>query len=200
MTLAEAEAQISEQHKAFAVHYLKNFDITEACAASGYSSQSNIGYRILQDPAIRVFLKHMVDRRLARVALEGEQILRELVAVGTSDVRNLLDEDNCVLPPSDWPDALGKAVSYIEVEEIYQGRGEAREYVGRVKKIKLWDKIKSLELLGKNLALWVDRVEHSGSVKLEDLITASIAQPAPAIPECTLPDIETRAESVEDLF
>jgi len=44
---------------------------------------------------------------------------------------------------------------------------------GRVK-VKFLDKLKAIEVLGKNLKMFVDRVEHSGSLTLEQMVEGSI--------------------------
>ena len=43
--------------------------------------------------------------------------------------------------------------------------------IGLTKKIKLWDKNQALDKLAKHLGLLVDKVEVSGKVTLEELIT-----------------------------
>jgi hypothetical protein len=50
--------------------------------------------------------------------------------------------------------------------------------VGYTKRVKFSDKLRALELLGKNLQMFIDtsRIIHQGKVTLEDLITASITE------------------------
>ena len=51
--------------------------------------------------------------------------------------------------------------------------GSERVWNGYIKKIKFWDKPRALELLGKNQKLFTEKVEHSGSVTLEQLVAGS---------------------------
>jgi phage terminase small subunit len=53
------------------------------------------------------------------------------------------------------------------------GRGRRQT----VRKVKFWDKVKGLELLGKHLKLFTEKVEHSGSLTLEQLVLASMKKP-----------------------
>lgn len=102
-----------------------------------------------------------------------EMLLHELRRVGFMDLRKLFDEDGKLKRPADWPAEVAHAISSVEVDELFEGRGNDRKSIGETKKIKLWDKIKSLELLGKNLTLFTEKVEHSGKITLEDLVAGS---------------------------
>ena len=104
-----------------------------------------------------------------------ENVLGELRKLGNSDLRELFKKDGTIKDTKDWPASVAYAVKSIQVEELWEGRGDNREQVGVVKKIQFWDKTKSLELLGKNLKLFIDKIEHSGKVKLEDLVTGDVS-------------------------
>lgn len=103
-----------------------------------------------------------------------EVILKELRSIGLSDLRSLFKEDGSLKPTNEWPESMGKMVSLIEVDELFAGYGKERSQIGFTKKIKLWDKMRALELLGKNLALFTEKVEHTGTLTLNDLILESM--------------------------
>lgn len=102
-----------------------------------------------------------------------ERVLGELELMGTSTLLGVLNDDGTIKPVSQWPKNMARTVSNIEIFEEFSGVGDQRELIGHVKKVRFWDKTRSLELLGKNLSLFVDRVHHSGKVSLEDLVLAS---------------------------
>lgn len=102
-----------------------------------------------------------------------ELLLRELRSIATSDLRQIFDAQGQLKPPAQWPDEIARAISSVESFEEFTGSGSHREYLGETKKIKLWDKTKSLELIGKTLALFVDRREIGLESSLEDLLAAS---------------------------
>jgi len=115
-----------------------------------------------------------VDAQNDRTEWGKEAILLELRRIGMSDIRILFNEDGSIKPVTEWPDEAGAFVSSIEVVEEFEGTGKDRLQTGWNKKIKMWSKEKSLELLGKNLKLFLDRVEHSGNLTLEGLIAQSL--------------------------
>jgi hypothetical protein len=55
-----------------------------------------------------------------------------------------------------------RAIAGVEVTEEFEGRGAERKSVGFTKKVRFWEKTKALELLGKHLGIFKDRVELSG--------------------------------------
>lgn len=99
-----------------------------------------------------------------------QMIRDELKSIASIDIRQAYDESGSLKPVKDWPENLAKVVSNIESAEINAGE----ETIGQVKKITLWNKIKALELLGKNLSMFVDRHEFTGKVTLEDLVNSSM--------------------------
>jgi len=106
-----------------------------------------------------------------------EKILQEIRDIGAYDIRQILDADGKVKPPSEWPDAVAKSISGLDISELFEGSGEERTQVGWTKKIKTVDKLKALEMAAKNLNLLTEKVEHSGKVTLDQLIMATQTRP-----------------------
>ena len=101
------------------------------------------------------------------------RVLKEIKAMAMVDIRELYDDKDRLLNPSEWPEHVARAVKSVQVFEEYEGTGKMRELVGYTKKVQLWDKTKMVELYGKYLKMFVDRVDHSGVLTLEDLVDSS---------------------------
>jgi hypothetical protein len=114
-------------------------------------------------------------------------ILEELKRIGLVDIRRAYNSEGGLKNVQDIPVEVAASIIAIETEELFEGSGKDREQVGWVKRVKFSDKIRALELLGKNLQLFVDtsRVIHMGRVTLEDLVMQSIEQPKEAVREIT---------------
>lgn len=110
--------------------------------------------------------KRYVDALQARNQLTLAKLLHEINKISFIDSRKLYNDDGSIKKPSEWPDELAAAVAGVEVVEIAGG-------VGCLKKVKLYDKLKALEMLGRDLGRFVQKHELSGKVTLEDLVTAS---------------------------
>ena len=119
-------------------------------------------------------------------------ILEELKRIGFVDIRKAYSETGALKPMAEIPTEVAAAIVSVETEEMLVGG----ELVGQVRKVKFSDKLRALELLGKNLQLFVDtsRVIHMGRVTLEDLVMQSIEQPKEAVREIT----DERGEATEE--
>ena len=95
-----------------------------------------------------------------------ERILEELRRIGLCDIKKLYDKNGKLIPIQNWPDEVSSIVKGVDYHDD-----------GEIKKITFWNKEKCLELLGKNIALFTERVEHTGNVTLENLIADSRKPP-----------------------
>ena len=109
------------------------------------------------------------------------RILQELRAVAFFDVREIFNEDGTLKHPTEWPKNAAQVIAGIDTSDLWDyvededgTSGKRKEKVGLARKIKLNDKLKALEMLGKNLRMFTDRIEHGGRITLEDLVNASI--------------------------
>jgi phage terminase small subunit len=67
------------------------------------------------------------------------------------DVADILNDDGSLRPVKEWPKVWRQYISGFEISEMFDGRGDERQMVGLLKKIKWPDKLKNLELLGQAL-------------------------------------------------
>ena len=102
-----------------------------------------------------------------------EKIKQTLNDLNDSNIQDLYQDDGSLLNPKDMPRTLAASIAAIESVEYFEGAGRDRMQVGWVKKVKFWDKTKSIEMLAKVLSMFVEKHEHTHTVKLEDLVGAS---------------------------
>lgn len=100
--------------------------------------------------------KHHKEAYEAAICTRSEwmvtRVLDEIKSIALVDIRQAYDDNGKLKDPKDWPDVLARCISSVESKEIeFDG-----EVIGQTKKIKLIDKLKALELLGKNLKLFGD--------------------------------------------
>lgn len=100
------------------------------------------------------------------------KILRELRLLAFSDHREMYDSNKRLKHPTQWSKELGAVIQSYKVTEYFEGSGQDREQMGWTTEIKMYDKQKAIELYGKYLKLFGDRITDSG-LTLEDLVAAS---------------------------
>ncbi len=122
---------------------------------AGFSEKnaSEIAYQLLQKTPVKEALQKDMDERLRKIGVHAERTLEEVARIGFSDIRKLFNDDGSHKLPSEWDDDEAAAIAGVEVLEEFSGRGEDRTLVGFTKKVRLFDKIKALELLSKHLGI-----------------------------------------------
>lgn len=107
-----------------------------------------------------------------------EMVLSEIRAICRFDIRKLYDENGALKPVHELDAETARMVMTVEVDEIKRGNGDVRVKVGETTKVKVYDKLKALELAGKNRKLYTDKTEHEIGGRLEDILSKSYEDPA----------------------
>lgn len=167
--------KLTAQQEAFCREYCVDFNGAGAARRAQYSEKTakEQGSQQLAKPEVQARVRELMDARLAKIDKRADAVLKELERIGYVDPLPILTEDGAVKHLKDWPEDLRRALQSIDVQETFEMEGSERVWTGYIKKIKFWDKPKSLELLGKSEALFKDKVEHSGSLTLEALVAGS---------------------------
>lgn len=159
-----------EKHQAFVREYLIDLNATQAAIRAGYSAKDADvqGPRLLGNAGIAAAIKEALDARATRTQINADYVLNRLVEIDNMDVLDIIDDAMNLKPVHQWPKVWRQYLSGFDVAEMFEGRGDDREMVGILKKIKWPDKVKNLELLGKHVGVqaFKDRVEHSGEMNL----------------------------------
>lgn len=157
---------LTPRQRRFVEEYLKDLNATQAAIRAGYSPRSakQVGDALLSKPHIAAAVAKLQAERSRRTQIDADYVLHRLVEIDQMDVLDILNDDMSVRPVSQWPQAWRRYLSGIDVAEIFEGRGEDRQMVGILKKIKWPDKVKNLELLGRHVGVQAfrERIEHSG--------------------------------------
>lgn len=158
------------KRRRFVAEYLLDHNATQAAIRTGYAARSAkvTASRLLDNADVQAALREALAAQQQRLELKADDVLRELLRVGLVDPARLVDDGGRLLPVAEMPEDVRRAISSIEVEELFEGRGEARERVGTLRKVKFWDKPKALELLGRHLKLFTDLVEATVTPNLSD--------------------------------
>lgn len=186
LSIRRSNSELNEFQARFCREFLVDKNATQAAIRAGYAkdSASVKGSQLLSIAKIQDRINSLIALQEKRLDIKADEILKELRRVGMSDVRELYKEDGTVKHPTEWPDDLARAVSSIEVEELFEFVNGEKVWIGYTKKIKLWSKTQALDMLGKHKKLFTDRVELDVSDNLADKIAAARARAATArLPE-----------------
>lgn len=159
--------RISKKQEAFVREYLIDLNATQAAIRAGYSEKTakQIGAENLTKPVLQLMIAEAQQARAKRTEIDADWVLRRLADEATADLADILDEAGSIKAVRDWPLIWRQGlVSGVDVQEdIVDGAK-----VGQTVKIKLSDRIKRIELIGKhvNVQAFKDQVEHKGGISL----------------------------------
>ena len=94
-------------------------------------------------------------------------VIKELAKIAFLDIRKLYTENGQLKNISDIDSDTAAAISSLETLEEYEDYGDDREKIGDTQKVKLLDKIKALELLGRHLGIFNDKIDVNVKEKEE---------------------------------
>lgn len=162
--------KLTEKEAQFAREYPIDFDGTKAAIRAGYSERTAhaIAYDVLRRPHVMDAIADEMQRRAERAQIDADYVLRRLIAIDQMDAADIIDDDGSVLPVKQWPKIWRQFIAGMDVSELYDGRGEGREAIGVLKKIRWPDKLKNLELLGKHIDVQAFREQSTNELTGKD--------------------------------
>jgi phage terminase small subunit len=155
---------LSEQQQRFVQEYLVDLNATKAAIRAGYSAKTaqEQSSRLLSNVMVAEAVAALKAKRSEETGINAAWLLKRLAEEATADVSDLYSEDGRIKPVKDWPLIWRQGlVAGLEVETIGEG-------VGHLTKVKLSDRIKRLELIGRHIDVqaFKDKVEHSGGIAI----------------------------------
>lgn len=146
----------------FCHEYIKDLNGKRAAIAVGYSEKgaSVCATKLLKQPDVRSLIQALMDKRSKRMDITADRVLEEIARSAFFDIGDLYNESGAIKPLHEIESQARRAIASIESQELFEGFGKDRIQTGHTKKLKLNDKLKALELLGRHLKLFTDKVEH----------------------------------------
>lgn len=124
--------------------------------------------RLLRNVKVQEYISEKQKEIEERTEITQDMIVKELAKIAFLDIRKLYTESGQLKNIADIDDKTVGAISSLETLEEYDGYGEDREKIGDTQKVKLLDKTKALELLGKHLGMFTDvNVNMKNAVQVE---------------------------------
>ena len=167
-------ARNNSRHERFCREYLKDLNGTRAAIAADYAKKGAKvrASELLTNRNIQALLAKLTKHQADKLDLSTEKVLTELSSMGFSNMLDYIkttEEGIAYVDLSNLTREQSSAIQEVTVDEYMEGKGKHARKVKRTK-LKLLDKIRSLELLGKHLKLFTERVEVTGMAGLADAI------------------------------
>ena len=155
-------AKLSPKQARFVKEYLIDLNATQAAKRAGYSEKTAevIGHQLLKKTLVQEAISAAQKRRAERSEITAQQVLNELALIAFSDITDYADIE--VTPSIKIPGAYEKSITIRNTADIPKDKIRAISSVKEGQcgvEIKLCDKIKALELIGRHLAMFTDKKE-----------------------------------------
>ncbi|HBE5195828.1 terminase small subunit [Citrobacter freundii] len=166
---------LTAMQEAYAQEYTKcPENQTQAAINAGFSPNTAAvkASVMMRDERIQKRIAELMEERNKRLRVSADYVLLRLVEIDQMDVIDILNDDMSIKPVSEWPKVWRQYLTGFELADMFEGRGDEKELVGILKKIKWPDKVKNLELIGKHVDVnaFKERLEVSGTVTIADRI------------------------------
>lgn len=157
----------NHRQEIFCLEYVKDGDKLRAYKAAGYEPVSDNSWgscssQLLNKSYVKKRLAELQARIANRVEVNAARVINELGRIAFSDPRKVLGKDGTIIDPKDWDDDMAGAVAGLEVEKLFEGKGNQKLFIGYTQKVKLWDKNTALTNLAKHFKLLLDEPPKSG--------------------------------------
>lgn len=161
---AASGRKLTAKQQRFVEEYLVDLNATQAAIRAGYSPRSAKQYadELLSRPHIAAAVAAAQAARSERTQIDVDYVLQRMVEIDQMDVLDIMNDDMSLIPVREWPRVWRQYLSGFDLAELFEGRGDERELIGILKKVRWPDKIKNLELLGRHVGMFKERVEHAG--------------------------------------
>lgn len=158
---------LSPKQRRFVGEYMVDLNATQAAIRAGYSAKTAKAQssQLLSKPQIAEAIAAEQSARSERTKITADWVLTRLMAEADADVADLYTAEGALKPVYEWPEIWRKGlVAGLDVEEI-KAEGVT---IGVIRKIKLSDRIKRIELIGKHVSV------QAFSEKLDAKVTHSV--------------------------
>lgn len=155
-------AKLSPKQQLFADEYLIDLNATQAAIRAGYSNKTadQQGSRMLKNVKVRAYIDKKMAERSRRTGISQDRVLQELAKIGFIIASDLIDPKDASVLEGATDDDLA-VIQSIKVKESWSDKGASVE-----REIKLADKTRALEMLGRHLGMFNDRLDINAAQKV----------------------------------
>lgn len=178
------ENKLTERQEQFCNEYLIDLNATQAAIRAGYKEKTaySAGQRLLKHVEIQKRIQQLKNERSERTEISQDRVLKELAAIAFANATDFVQVTEKPLYNSDGEKMLDNSgevimIPDVEITETEKLKPEQKKAIASIKQgrngieVKLNDKTKALELLGRHLGMWNDKQEiNLTAVNIEDFI------------------------------
>lgn len=150
---------LTPKQSRFVDEYLIDLNATQACIRAGYSAKTaeQQGPRLLGNVGVSAAIQARMKARENRTLITQDRVLQEYARIAFFDPRALFNDDGTPKPIKDLDDDSAAALAGLDMQEVYEGYGDERTFIGYTKKYKLADKKGALDSVARHLGMFTPK-------------------------------------------
>ena len=141
---------MTPKQEAFVREYLVDLNATQAAIRAGYNPNTakEQASRLLTNVNVAAAVADAKAKRASELGVDARWVLKRLSLEAEADLADLYAENGSLRPIHEWP-LIWRQGLISGVETVREGKGD--EEASFVDKIKISDRIKRIELIGKHV-------------------------------------------------
>ncbi len=164
-------AKLTEKQQRFVEEYLIDLNGTQAAIRAGYSARTanEQASRLLANVSVQQTVSERMAERSKRTGVNQDRVILELAKIAFLRMTDVVDKNGNIKDDASEDDL--SCIESIKYKHSDTDTGSSTE-----REVKIASKLKALELLGKHLGMWNDKLDVniaqpiviSGADTLED--------------------------------
>lgn len=161
--------KLAPKQKTFVDEYLIDLNATRAYKVAypkvrkDETARANSS-RLLTNANIKAYIEERMKDREKRTEITQDRVLKEYAKIAFFNPKKLFNENGQPKDITELDDDTAAVIAGLKVNDVYEGFGEDRTFIGYLKEYKLTDKKGALDSLARHLGMFKDKVELSGEV------------------------------------
>ena len=147
-------AKLTEKQQRFIDEYLIDLNATQAAVRAGYSAKTaeSQGSRMLRNVKVQQAIAEEMAERSKRTGINQDRVVLELARIAFVRMTDIVDSNGKIKDTATDDDL--SCIESIKYKHSDTDTGYSVE-----REVKISSKLKALELLGKHLGMWNDKLD-----------------------------------------
>lgn len=154
--------KLTDKQKKFIDEYLVDLNATQAAIRAGYKEKAayRTGAENLRKPQIQEEIQKRMEDRQKRTEITQDMVLQELAAIAFARATDYVSVRDGMVQVKDTDQLSDSQIAAIAgIKETQNGI-----------EVKLGSKEKTLELLGRHLGMWNDKLDMAGDMDMKIVV------------------------------
>ena len=167
--------KLTAKQRRFVDEYLVDFNVTQAAIRAGYSKRSAhvTGAETLRNPKVAAEIARRQRDLQVRTEVSQDRVVRELMRIAFADMADYAQVQPYAVVNEDGIEVVKQVVTFTKTSALTDDQRAAIAAIKQTSsgiEVKLCDKLKALELLGRHIGMFNDKLEVKGAIDIASVL------------------------------